>query len=778
MLVAFYLIPHAQYANEASIGVLDSSLTSTLSIPTLPSLLGFSKPVIDENLKYLQFPLIATLLFVIGALLSFLRHRERSEIYLVAILALACAFIVQLQLIEPRTGVGLHTLLNPLPWLLMLTVFIPLGGAWGAFTLVSTIINLRSTQRKGQIDTQNTLSTTGLRGMLSSALTFFMVGSLIALVPTGSGYGPLVESGQRKGLLQELISIEWNGFELNNVAPRIIGENKLVSLLHQKKFMRIDVSPHLEDVGSQILNISNASHIVAEPDDLSLIKPGWEYQRNVFYSSDLGIDEQGNVDSLINSAYYFGVEYVFLDMHQDQQDIYKDAGWDLIVQEDNVQLWHSPGNESLATHSSRPAILVPEKPGREIFMTVFRLANDGFLPYEEACLIEGRERIDHYRLEDLLHFDVIFLIGYDYRNRSKAWDTLAAYVEHGGSLYLDTGWQFAVAEWEFEQAPDVIPVSRLSWTDYGMVDRYELGALDIAGDVDIGEFKPLRWEGGPWAVSGTESSDIRNWGRTVLSANGRPLIVAGEYGSGKVVWSGMNLIGHALYLGENQEELKLLHNIVNWLLEENKGSELDLPSIEREYPDNVVFTLSALPEETTWLYWREAYYPNWHAYLLDDSGEWEIPIYRGGPGFMIMPIETSSEEVSVTLRWESSFMESASIVVSILGVIFLIWIAIDGLFLDGQGLTWLKIAFTMRLPRPFLDEETHRGVQKKPLRVKDILPGYKEKDHESEEGSFDANSFEISLNDEQESLLKSLLNDKEDEGDPWVNKMLDPDQRK
>jgi len=263
-----------------------------------------------------------------------------------------------------------------------------------------------------------------------------------------------------------------------------------------------------------------------------------------------------------------------------------------------------------------------------------------------------------------------------------------------------------------------------------------------------------------------------------LSVAGKPLIVIGEYGEGRVVWSGMNLITHALYLGESEAELHLLHNIINWLLKGKEGESLQRPVVERDTPDHIIFSLEAAPSDDTWLYWREAYYPNWHAYLYDEAGEREIPIYRGGPGFMLMPIETSSDEVAVTLRWEPSFIESASIVASILGVIFLIGIAIDGLFLDGQGLTWVKIAFTMRLPKPFLDAEMHQGVQEKPQHMAHLSPGVKQDVAESGKPTIDPIVLENELDDDEEALLKSWLDDKNNEDDPWVSKMLDPDQRK
>jgi len=567
--------------------------------------------------------------------------------------------------------------------------------------------------------------------------------------------------------------MEWPGFEISDLALPSSEAERLATYLPDKNLLRIDVSPHLEGLGVELLAVSDASQIQIDLGELSLIQPGWEYQRNVFYSCDLGVNEFGNAESLNNAAQYYGTEYIFLDSHQDCVDLYKAAGWELVHDDGEVQLWYYPDSMELASFSSKPAILITEKPGREIYMTIFRLANDGLLPYQEAYLVEGEERIDFYTLDDLKPFEAIFLVGYDYRNGNKAWETLAAYVAQGGSLFVDTGWQFAVAEWEFEIAPDVLPIKQLTWMDYGMDVEYELGQVEIAEDVDVGQFKPLVWEGQPWALSGAESIDVREWGRTVLSIAGKPLIVAGEYGEGRVVWSGMNLINHALYLGENQEELELLHNILDWLLEGKVGEELDPPGIERAYPDRVIFSISTVSEGRNWLYWREATYPNWHAYINDGDVQREIPIYRGGPGFMFIPIETSSKEAQIELTWEVPFQERAAKYTSILGIILLCALFIDGVFMGGNGFTWIKIAFTMRLPKPFLDEKTHdKETGQKLKKVQET--GLVDEGLDTEKGRqiHEVSSFETELTNEEEELLKAWLEDMDHIDDSWVQKLL------
>ena len=776
LVLAFTLAPQFRYISFIGEQDLDTSMPILLTLPSLLPFLGFAPLETHGGILDYQFPLIATIPFLIGAFLSFLNTREGRVLYITAILAFAWIFIPQLQIIVPRSNLGLQTLLSSQTWLQILVILIPVGGACGVYSLATTILNPQSIfNRESSISEEIVEPSNKLRRSVGSVLTIALAGGLIVFMPAGTRYGPRTGSEVRGSVLRELVSMEWPGFEISDSPLPYSEAERLAAYLPEENLLRIDVSPSLENLGGELLAVSDASQIHIDPRELSLIQPGCDYQRNVFYSHDLCVDESGNAESVNNAAQYYGTDYVFLDSRQDCVDLYKAAGWELVHDDDGVQLWGYPDSMELANFSSKPAILVTEKLGRKIYMTLFRLANNGLLPYQEAYLVEGKERIDFYTLDDLKPFDAIFLVGYDYQNSNKAWETLAAYVAQGGSLFVDTGWQFTVAEWEFESAPEILPVDRLTWMDYGMDVEYELGQVEIAEDVEVGQFKPLIWEGQPWALSGAEAIDVREWGRTVLSVAGKPLIIAGEYGEGRVVWSGMNLINHALYLGESEVELHLLHNILNWLIKGKKGEDLRLPVVERDAPDHIVFSLEAAPNDNTWLYWREAYYPNWHAYLYDEAGEREIPIYRGGPGFMLMPIETSSDEVAVTLKWEPSFIESASIFVSILGVIFLIGIAIDGLFLDGQGLTWVKIAFTMRLPKPFLDAETHQGAHENQQRT---MPRTDQSVLGSEKETFDSNAFETQLSDEEEALMKSWFDNNDNEDDPWVNKMLDPDQRK
>jgi hypothetical protein len=85
----------------------------------------------------------------------------------------------------------------------------------------------------------------------------------------------------------------------------------------------------------------------------------------------------------------------------------------------------------------------------------------------------------------------------------------------------------------------------------------------------------------------------------------------------------------------------------------------------------------------------------------------------------------------------------------------------------------------MWLPKPILDEETHKdAAERKTTRSIPHGSTSSELTASKEMSQSIEIPVETQLGDEQEKLLKTWLDDKNHEDDPWVGKMLDPDQRK
>jgi hypothetical protein len=733
VLLAAYVVPFYAYGQVANREGLNTPPAEQLHKLPIPEFFGLKAIDPLEILTRMQFPFLVSGFALIGILLALMLSRRRaSEEAKPQILALSLvvptivALSPGLVALVLRLTPFLFRFINFRSALLLTMVLMPAMAAYGVWTLAWSLLHPRLLIGLGPRSTGTGRSfPSAIAPFAASFLALLIVGA--SIVPAGAfaasrektlSFGPVAvdlvdlwdtqETGEEPPLLEQLAPGNWPAPSLNDTDPKISRSMELVSLLPSERPLRIDVSPYQGRIAMDLPTYADVSQINAYTYTMSLVHAMWGYQQNAFYSRETPATESGNPRTLNDLSQWFGTQYVFLRPADDPVETYQAAGWELTYEEGDLQVWHDPKAPPMATATTRPTVLVVGRPDSDAYMTIFRIANNGMLPYADALLVEGQPRVDRYTLEQLRPFDAVLLYGYDYRDGTEAWETLAAYVNQGGNLFVDTGWEFWIPEWEFERSPEVLPIERLTWTDYGPATQYDLEMPEIAGGIDVTKFKPLIWEGAPWMLSGAEASDLRAWGRVVLAAEGRPLVVAGEYGAGKVVWSGMNLLGHARYGETNEEELRFLGNLIRWLTGGRPSLELAAPVIRRDNPDNLTLAFAPVPGDVTWLFWREAFYPNWHAFLTDGTGEREVPIYRGGPGFMLMPIEAETEAATVQLRWVPSSAERIAVLLSGVGILLLAALVLDGLFLQGNGFTWLKIALIMRTPKPFLGEGSNR----------------------------------------------------------------------
>jgi hypothetical protein len=294
-------------------------------------------------------------------------------------------------------------------------------------------------------------------------------------------------------------------------------------------------------------------------------------------------------------------------------------------------------------------------------------------------------------LEELRRFDSVLLHGYGHKTSDRAWRLLEQYVVEGGALYADTGWQFFTPDWEMLETPSVLPVQSLEWTDLGMAEDFLMRDSAVVGDIQASGLSPLVWGDQPWSVS-VSSSGLGVWAQPVLSALGIPVIAAGEYGEGRVLWSGMNLIGHASVY-DNPTERELLRRLVEWLAPVPAERELTAPIVQRKNPGYIRFVLPEAPGEGASLLWREAFSPDWHARVELDGRRVGIPIYRAGPGMMLLmlpPIDTPGAVIE--MDYSLGFVGAAGLFVSlvtcaalVVGVVYpRLWSTITGRFSSSR----------------------------------------------------------------------------------------------
>lgn len=516
----------------------------------------------------------------------------------------------------------------------------------------------------------------------------------------GKARYPEVCSAINKPLVAQLLPAEWPRPDLHTGNPITQG-HQVLNELFAGEAQRIDLSPHLGRLAQDQAIYTGASQIPSYTNQLSLNHLLWGFEiERVF------LDDSGDSRAISEFADWFGLQYVAIDPSLDRAENFTQAGWESVYANDRLQVLKNKTPEPLASVVTQPVVLVLGGGDSSIYRDLFKDAVDGLLPFDRTVLVEGDRKVDEYPLDELLRFDGLLLHGYGYNDSSRAWSNLEQYAASGGSIFVDTGWQFQVPEWEFSEAPEVLPVASLSWESFDVPPSYRLDAGITIGAVDVGQFDPLIWEGGPWGVSAAQSDQVRSWGRIVLEGDDKPLIVAGEYGAGRIVWSGMNYITH-MNAYRNSEEERLLGSIFDWLFK-GQREQIPPPVVSRSHPDSVTFSVSAPAGNSLWLYWRESYYPNWHAELRTTEGVEQLPVYRAGPGMMLIRVDSPSRDAVVTLTWKLSASDIAGWIATAVGGLMLAGLLLDGLLMDGKGLTWLKIAIVTSAPRPFLGAETTR----------------------------------------------------------------------
>ena len=469
-----------------------------------------------------------------------------------------------------------------------------------------------------------------------------------------------------------------------DLAP-YLSEDEDIKALDLGKLTRVSISPHLGG-----LTFSFAGNVEASVVSVPLATPlnAWVGLHDDPFFLQAA---EPTPEEVAEVAKWFGVRYVFLHPEQDESVFYRfpEDKWPIVATPGPVvrEFKESPGP---ATFSTKPAVLMIGAEEKRAYTDVLRITTKGGFSFERALLVQGTPNIDDYSLEELKKFSTIVLHGYSYRKHQKAWGLLKRFVEEGGTLFIDTGWQFVAKDWgkgpdkegdflEIE-LPEPSPVKKTLWGNIGTSWDGAFLNTEIGEGLDFAEFASPSWGDLPWEMALAKIGDLRPWAEPILTSGDKVIIAKGNFGKGKVVWSGMNLFAHA-YGFESSEEYRLIGNVFNFLLPRGAIEEGEV-LVNWESPERIEFSFSKVPQKPAFLYWAYSYAPGWKAYLLKDGEREDLKIYRAGPGFKAVRLEELSGGEKLVLEYSLKRVFLASFGITFLTLAGLLALIFDALFLN------------------------------------------------------------------------------------------------
>lgn len=297
----------------------------------------------------------------------------------------------------------------------------------------------------------------------------------------------------------------------------------------------------------------------------------------------------------------------------------------------------------IASFTQAPTILMIG--GKEEYETLVRTLAISNFGTRRIIPVYGGKSLSS--LSELSQFDAVFL--YDYQTKNLACDIkpIAEFVRQGGALLIESSRNIEGNK-ELAELPDPFPV-----TGVNFAERRDNWGLEPSQD-----FSPALFEGAPWSIN--TASKVRPWAEVILSSFGKPVIVAGNFGRGRVIWSGINLPYHALSYVDKTES-----NYLGSLLEASLGRPLEEEREERVkfslwQPEKRVVELSA-PRKGILL--KESHFPQWHAYLQTVSNGRQIrkglKIFTAGPNLMYLPLpQNINFPAKIILDYQISAVEN------------------------------------------------------------------------------------------------------------------------
>ena len=247
--------------------------------------------------------------------------------------------------------------------------------------------------------------------------------------------------------------------------------------------------------------------------------------------------------------------------------------------------------------------------------------------------VKAGKKIDDFDFSELSKYDSLILYHYSHGNQDKVFEKLGKYVQNGGKIFIDTG--FDGKDAVSKKLPEWFPIKSSDRRGLGRDWKLEVNSDILTKDIDTSKFGPPIFNEDDWKF--TYGVDMQSSAKALLTQDGKAILATNDFGQGKVIWSGMNFLYH-LTQYKSEEESKLFKNILDQIVKTSETKPI-LGKAVWIKPEKIEF-LSDFGARG--VVFKEQFYPGWKAKLLP-SGK-TLPMYKVGPtmpGFMYVPVDAA-----------------------------------------------------------------------------------------------------------------------------------------
>jgi hypothetical protein len=315
----------------------------------------------------------------------------------------------------------------------------------------------------------------------------------------------------------------------------------------------------------------------------------------------------------------------------------------------------SPTPIALATNAR--TVLVIGDP--ENYRVVVRDLSYSDFDTAHAIPVQGGPYVDDFTAQDLAQFDEVLIYGGRAHDNARAFDLLNGYVRSGGGLLVEANGSPLASGSGLRE-----PVPVTGTVDHSVAGDWQFTTVSspITDGFDFSSFAPARYNGGPWTVS--SATGLQGWAQTLVRSGADSVVVAGQLGKGRVVWSGLNLPFH-IDSYRNAEESRFLTMAMAWASPQRNDVAATAPA-RLDGPQQLTISVGS---QARGVLFKESWFDRWHAYI---NGH-QVGVLRAGPDMMYVQFPQDTRfPATVEWRYEKSVADWAGIAASAVSLIALV----------------------------------------------------------------------------------------------------------